>query len=124
MSPRAKTITPKQGQYLAFFPSVPDSVAALANQHGGTFSRQPAVGSLDGADAGRSWPCQSQPRALRSIEVLVDPKSLPELICTSQPVKNHCAVSLGNHQKRECAALDWPIGRHAERLFMERLNTT
>src|ERR1700680_529733 len=83
-SPPAKTFTPKQGQYLAF-------ICAYTRRH----RRPPTEADMQLyfrvsppsvhqmiLTLERAGFIRRQPRVARSIEVLVDPKHLPELIIT------------------------------------------
>jgi hypothetical protein len=82
VSPSAKTFTPKQGQYLAFIqlytrlhrrpPAEPDMQEYLRVSPP---SVHQMVLSLE-----RAGLIKRQPRTPRSIELLIDPKNLPELI--------------------------------------------
>ena len=69
MSRPAKTFTPKQGQYLAF-------IHLYMRLH----RRPPAETDMQQYFRERRGFIRRQPRTARSIELLVDPKLLPELL--------------------------------------------
>ncbi len=82
VSPSAKTFTPKQGQYLAFihlytklYRRPPAEADMQEYFRVSPPSVHPMVRSLE-----RAGLIKRLPRTARSIELLVDPKTLPELI--------------------------------------------
>jgi DNA-binding MarR family transcriptional regulator len=82
VSPSAKTFTPKQGQYLAYIHLYtrlhrrPPAEADIQQYFRVT---PPSVHQMV-LTLERAGFIRRQPRAARSIEVLVDPKLLPELL--------------------------------------------
>ena len=82
MSPSAKTFTPKQGQYLAYIHLYarlhrrPPAEADIQHYFRVT---PPSVHQMV-LTLERVGLIRRQPRAARSIEVLVDPERLPELL--------------------------------------------
>ena len=80
VSPRAKTFTPKQGQYLAYIHLYtrlhrrPPAETDIQE-----YFTPPSVHQMI-VTLERVGFIRKQPRAARSIELLVDPKHLPELI--------------------------------------------
>jgi Mn-dependent DtxR family transcriptional regulator len=82
LSPRAKTFTLKQGQYLAYIHLYtrlhrrPPAEADIQQYFGVT---PPSVHQMV-LTLERKGLIKRQPRVARSIEVLVDPKLLPELL--------------------------------------------
>ena len=82
VSPSAKTFTPKQGQYLAFihlYTRLHRKPPAEADIREYFRVSPPSLHQMV-LTLERAGLIARQPRAPRSIEVLVDPKSLPELI--------------------------------------------
>src|ERR1044072_8837173 len=82
VSPSAKTFTPTQGQYLAFihlYTKLHRRPPAEADMQDYFRVTPPSVHQMV-LTLERAGLIRRQPRAPRSIEVLVDPKSLPELI--------------------------------------------
>ena len=81
MSPSAKTFTPKQGQYLAFihlYTRLHRRAPAEADMQEYFRVSPPTVHQMV-LTLERARLIRRQPRTPRSIEVLVDPKLLPEL---------------------------------------------
>jgi DNA-binding MarR family transcriptional regulator len=82
VSPSAKTFTPKQGQYLAYIHLYtrlhrrPPAEADIQQY----FRVTPPSAHQMVLTLERAGFIRRQPRAARSIEVLVDPKLLPELL--------------------------------------------
>jgi len=97
VSPSAKTFTPKQGQYLAFIHLYtrlhrrpPAEVDMQEYFRVSPPSVHQMVRSLETAGL-----IKRLPRTARSIELLVDPKTLPELIWPPDPTsQNHCVELL------------------------------
>ena len=82
VSPSAKTFTPKQGQYLAFihlYTKLHRRPPAEADIREYFRVSPPSVHQMV-LTLEQAGLIRRQPRAPRSIEVLVDPKCLPELI--------------------------------------------
>jgi Mn-dependent DtxR family transcriptional regulator len=82
VSPSAKTFTPKQGQYLAFihlYTRLHRSPPAETDMREYFRVSPPSVHQMV-LTLEREGLIRRQPRTPRSIEVLVDPKHLPELI--------------------------------------------
>src|SRR5947208_16725450 len=82
MSPSAKTFTPKQGQYLAFihlYTRLHRQPPAEADMQEYFRVTPPSVHQMV-LTLERSGLIRRQPRAARSIELLVDPGQLPDLI--------------------------------------------
>ena len=82
MSPSAKTFTPKQGQYLAFihlYKRLHRQPPAEADMQEYFRVTPPSVHQMV-LTLERSGLIRRQPRAARSIELLVDPAQLPDLI--------------------------------------------
>jgi Mn-dependent DtxR family transcriptional regulator len=82
LSPSAKTFTPKQGQYLAFihlYTRLHRRAPAEADMQEYFRVSPPSVHRIV-LTLEREGLIRRQPRTPRSIEVLVDPKLLPELI--------------------------------------------
>ncbi|WP_426425233.1 LexA family protein [Bradyrhizobium genosp. A] len=82
VSPTAKTFTPKQGQYLAFihlYTRLHRRPPAETDMQEYFRVSPPSVHQMV-LTLERVGLIRRQPRTPRSIEVLVDPKSLPELI--------------------------------------------
>jgi Mn-dependent DtxR family transcriptional regulator len=81
VSPSPKTFTPKQGQYLAFihlYTRLHRRPPAEANMQQYFRVSPPSVHQMV-LTLERAGLIRRQPRAPRSIEVLVDPNHLPEL---------------------------------------------
>jgi Mn-dependent DtxR family transcriptional regulator len=82
VSPSVKTFTPKQGQYLAFihlYTRLHRRAPAETDMQEYFRVTPPSVHQMVLA-LERACLIRRQPRTPRSIEVLVDPKSLPELV--------------------------------------------
>ena len=82
MSPSAKTFTPKQGQYLAFihlYTRLHRQPPAEADMQEYFRVTPPSVHQMV-LTLERTGFIRRQPRVPRSIELLVDPKHLPELL--------------------------------------------
>src|SRR5215469_15140817 len=82
VSPSAKTFTPKQGQYLAFihlYTRLHRRPPAETDMQQYFRVSPPSVHQMV-LTLERAGLIRRQPRTPRSIEVLVDPNSLPELI--------------------------------------------
>jgi DNA-binding MarR family transcriptional regulator len=82
VSPSAKTFTPKQGQYLAFihlYTRLHRQPPAEADIQQYFRVTPPSVHQMV-LTLERSGLIRRQPRAARSIELLVDPSQLPQLI--------------------------------------------
>ena len=82
MSPSAKTFTPKQGQYLAFihlYTRLHRRPPAETDIQEYFRASPPSVHQMV-LSLERAGLIKRLPRTPRSIEVLVDPKNLPELI--------------------------------------------
>ncbi|MCG2644592.1 MarR family transcriptional regulator [Bradyrhizobium sp. WYCCWR 13022] len=82
VSPSAKTFTPKQGQYLAFihlYTRLHRRAPAETDMQEYFRVSPPSVHQMV-LTLERAGLIRRQPRIPRGIEVLVDPKSLPELI--------------------------------------------
>ena len=82
VSPSAKTFTPKQGQYLAFIHlyTRPHRRPPAETDMQEYFSVSPPSVHQMVLSLERAGLIKRLPRTPRSIEVLVDPKDLPELI--------------------------------------------
>ncbi|WP_347338668.1 LexA family protein [Bradyrhizobium frederickii] len=82
VSPSAKTFTPKQGQYLAFihlYTRLHRRLPAETDMQEYFRISPPSVHQMV-LTLERAGLIRRQPTTPRSIEVLVDPKSLPELV--------------------------------------------
>jgi DNA-binding MarR family transcriptional regulator len=82
VSPAAKTFTPKQGQYLAFihlYTRLHHRPPAETDMQEYFRVSPPSVHQMV-LTLERAGFIRRQPRTPRSIEVLIDPKALPELI--------------------------------------------
>jgi Mn-dependent DtxR family transcriptional regulator len=82
VSPSAKTFTPKQGQYLAFihlYTRLHRRPPAEADMQEYFRVSPPSVHQMV-VTLERAGFIRRQPRAARSIEVIVDPVQLPELL--------------------------------------------
>jgi Mn-dependent DtxR family transcriptional regulator len=82
VSPSAKTFTPKQGQYLAFihlYTRLHRRPPAETDMQEYFRVSPPSVHQMV-LSLERAGLVKRQPKTPRSIEVLADPKSLPELI--------------------------------------------
>jgi Mn-dependent DtxR family transcriptional regulator len=82
VSPSAKAFTPKQGQYLAFihhYTRLHRKSPAETDMQEYFCVSPPSVHQMV-LSLERAGLIKRQPRTPRSIEVLVDPKDLPELI--------------------------------------------
>ncbi|HET6888334.1 MAG TPA: SOS response transcriptional repressor [Candidatus Udaeobacter sp.] len=82
VSPSAKTFTPKQGQYLAFihlYTKLHRRPPAEADMQEYFRVSPPSVHQMV-RSLERAGLIKRLPRTARSIELLVDPKTLPELI--------------------------------------------
>src|SRR3981189_2466694 len=97
LSRPAKTFTPKQGQYLAFihlYTRLHRRPPAETDMQEYFRVSPPSVHQMV-LSLERAGLIKRLPRTPRSIEVLVDPKNLPELICPPDPTRqNHCAETL------------------------------
>src|ERR1700726_1874177 len=113
VSPSAKTFTPKQGQYLAFI----HLYARLHHQPPAETDMQeyfcvslPSVHQIV-LTLERAGLIRRQPRTPRSIEVLVDPRNLPELLSprpTCQLVALHRGFDWLLRQFSGCTAPAYP----------------
>jgi Mn-dependent DtxR family transcriptional regulator len=82
VSPSAKTFTPKQGQYLAFihlYTRLHRRPPAETDIQEYFRASPPSVHQMV-LSLERAGLIKRQPRTTRSVEVLIDPKDLPELI--------------------------------------------
>ena len=82
LSPSAKAFTPKQGQYLAFihlYTRLHRRPPAETDMQEYFRVTPPSVHQMV-LSLERAGLIKRQPRTTRSIEVLIDPKDLPELI--------------------------------------------
>lgn len=82
VSPAAKTVTPKQGQYLAYinlYTRLHRRPPAEADMQEYFRVSPPSVHQMV-LTLERAGFIRRQPRAPRSIEILVDPSQLPELL--------------------------------------------
>jgi SOS-response transcriptional repressor LexA len=87
VSPSAKTFTPKQGQYLAYihlYTRLHRRPPAQADIQQYFRVTPPSVHQMV-LTLERAGFIRRQPGVARSIEVLVDPKLLPELLCRHRP---------------------------------------
>src|SRR5436853_5533684 len=90
VSPAAKNFTPKQGQYLAFihlYTRLHRRPPAETDMQQYFRVSPPSVHQMV-LTLERAGFIRRQPRVARSIEMLIDPKCLPQLLrCLVQPVK-------------------------------------
>src|ERR1700730_11478833 len=99
VSRSAKAFTPKQGQYLAFihlYTRLHRRPPAETDMQQYFRVSPPSVHQMV-LTLERAGFIRRQPRTPRSIEVVVDPNHLPELLCPVDPTyQNHCAAVLAH----------------------------